>query len=95
MSRLTRGSEMTFRLEEFTPIEKKILDILSDGIHHGIDELFECIDELSNRRSIHPHLVRIRKKLKGKGETILCIVRNRRHFYIHVRLLNSPYDGRI
>lgn len=79
----------------FTITERKMLELLSDGLPHRVEELRPCLfDELSTRTAIQVHICNIRKKLVGKGEDIVCVIRNRATSYQHVRLLASANDGR-
>lgn len=76
--------------EEFTPIQKKMLGVLSDGLPHSRDELQTCLwDELAGKTAVAYHVSLIRAKLKRKGETIVCEFVNRARLYRHVRLLKS------
>ena len=79
----------------FTPTEKRILALLSDGNRHTREEVLACLDDdLAEMKAIKPHVSRIRKKLNLIGEEIVCVARDRSYFYQHVRLLPSAYDGR-
>jgi len=79
---------------KFTPTEKKMLEILSDGRPHRRKELHACCGPSSERGTVYRHVSSIRTKLKPKGENIVCVLLNRSVHYQHVRLLQSPYDGR-
>lgn len=75
---------------EFTTTEYKLLRILSDGLPHRREELFECLpDELGPMRNVRRHLYNIRKKIERKGEDILCVFVERRICYRLVRLINK------
>lgn len=75
----------------FTATEKKIIDVLSDGLPHRREELHACLpDELGDRINLNLHISNIRKKIVGRGEDIVCQLRNRRIHYRHVRMLHSP-----
>jgi len=77
----------------FTPTEKRILKLLSDGRPHKRQEVHACLeDDLSNLKSITPHISRIRVKINAVGEEIVCVARERSYYYQHVRLLHSPYS---
>jgi hypothetical protein len=73
----------------FTPTQRAILSVLSDGEPHGRDELVACLsDDLANPNAIHYHLCPLRKILRAKGEDIICEYTKRRaQRYRHVRLL--------
>ena len=78
-----------------TPTQARMLAVLSDGRPHDRKELHGCLDDdLAALTSIQPHLTRIRDKIRGKGEDILCVLQYRTIKYHHVRVLCSPYDGR-
>lgn len=79
---------------KFTPTEKRILTVLSDGLPHTRQELHRCLsDELAELSAIQPHISRIRRRLQNKGQDIVCVLCNRQIQYQHVRILNSAYDG--
>ena len=77
----------------FTPTERAMLEILSDGKLHTREELKTCCGPCS-MPAIKYHLVNIRKKLKKRCEDVVCVRARYGFFYQHVRLLDSPYDGR-
>ena len=80
----------------FTPTEKRILTVLSDGQAHRREELHKCLpDELAALEAIQPHISRLRKKLSPVGEDIICTLKARQIHYQHVRLISSSYDGRM
>ena len=79
----------------YTPTERRMLELLKDGLPHTRQELHACLeDDLAGITAIQAHLSRIRKRLRGIGEEIVCEYYLRTLHYRHVRLLNSPYDGR-
>ena len=72
----------------YTPIERKLLDVLADGQPHTRDELMKAHgDIIVARQAIQGHLSRIRKRLRPQGLDILCVLRHRRIHYQQVRLL--------
>jgi len=74
---------------EFTKIETRILDLLSNGLRHHKSEVLDCLeDELASLPAMRAHLVRLRKKLAPKGQDITCEFRNNTVWYRHIRLLN-------
>ena len=78
----------------FTPTETRLLKVLSDGERHLTTELHAQLDdELQSRLNVSVHMHNIRKKLKLKGETVLCEYYFGRRYYRHVRLLASAYSG--
>lgn len=77
----------------YTPIQKAILEVLSDGRRHTRPELLVCLnDELAEPTNLQPHITAIRKKLPP-SEAIHCI-NHHGIYYQHVRLLASAVDGR-
>ena len=78
----------------FSPTQRKILAILSDGLPHKLDELTACMDSLTNPRTLHSHLATIRIHLRPQGEDIICQFIQRQRQYRHVRLLHSSNDGK-
>ena len=76
----------------YTPIERAILTILSDGKGHPADELHKCCGP-SSRSALRKHISCIRKKLKPRGENIVFVNTGKGLRYQLVRLLHSPYDG--
>lgn len=76
----------------FTPTQKVILTVLSDGKPHLRQELVDCLDDpLADRLTLKPVLYRLRKKLRPQGQEIVAVLQNMRVHYRHVRLLHS-YD---
>ena len=70
---------------EFTPTQQKIMNLLSDGEPHGKIDIYNCLPyELGQLNSVHRHLTHIRRKLKPKGEGILCVIVNRKLAYRYV-----------
>ena len=78
----------------FTPTEQAMLAVLSDGMSHGKAELHACLpDELGSLDNVKVHVTNIRKKLRLKGEDILCTrVYMSEPIYRLVRVLASPYN---
>lgn len=74
---------------KFSPIQQRMLEVLSDGLPHTPLELHACLDdELGPVRNIRAHLTAIRKKLLTKGQTIVGYYHLGKVHYRHVRLLN-------
>lgn len=79
-------------LSEFTQTHMAILKLLSDGQLHTREELQGCLpDALST--SINVHLVNMRKALRPQGQTIHCVVRQRKLFYCWVQLCPPAYQA--
>lgn len=82
-------------IQELTPIERKILDLLSDGGPHSIPELMECLEPFSSVVAMQMHLSRMRKKFAQSPYGIKCDEST--HATTTYRLvmnLVSPYDGK-
>lgn len=81
--------------QEFTPTERRMLAVLSDGMMHSREELHACLpDDLDPLSAIRNHVSNLRKKLLPKGQDIVCQLHLAKTHYRHVRLLVNPYDGR-
>lgn len=79
--------------EGFTPIQQRMLIVLSDGLPHPREELHACLDdELSPYSAIKAHLSSIRKILRPKGQDIICEIVHRRNMYRQIRLLRHRHD---
>lgn len=77
----------------YTPTQRKMLAVLSDGLPHPRAELHACLnDELQPHDHIHPHLDGIRKHIRPKGQDIICQLLNKRCCYRLIRLLAGPND---
>ncbi len=85
-------------MNNWTPTQLRILEVLSDGRRHKKVELLECIgDNIFDSRALatmRVHINRIKKKLEERGETIVCVDLGRTSQYQHVRLLPSANDGK-
>lgn len=83
-------------MPEFTPTQKRILRVLSDGMCHTKEELHEkCIaDELSAINVLYFHISALRKKLVTRGEDIIYSAggNSLKRGYRHVRLLHPVSD---
>jgi len=78
----------------YTRTEKKIVNLLSDGLPHTREEVHDCLwDEEAPLTAIQMHISRIRAKIRPRGEEIVCELRHRTIHYRHVRLLDDPYKG--
>ena len=57
----------------FTPTQRRMLAVLSDGLPHTRLELAECLeDDLANPASVKKHLYLMRKVLRAQGQEIVC-----------------------
>lgn len=71
----------------FTVTEKKLLEILSDGMPHSKYQLLEVLDDgLAAVGALRVHITNIRKKLPA-GQIIVCEYARQQTFYRHARLL--------
>ena len=76
-------------MNEFTPTQIRMLEILSDGLPHTKDELHKCCGP-SGLWAVPNHVSSLRKKLNRRGQDIVCRkVQNGPMCYQHVRLLSS------
>lgn len=74
-------------VSEFTPTQRAMLAVLSDGLPHTLVELHACLpDELGAMVNASMHISNLRKKLRKSDEDIICQVHGRDTFYRHVRL---------
>lgn len=75
----------------FTPTERRILALLSDGLMHTREEMIGCLyDELSGLPSLRVIVCRMNKKLKPIGQELVCRSMGAHTVrYQHVRLLAS------
>lgn len=82
---------MPVNMEDLTPIQRKIVEVLSDGLPHHKEQLHECLnDDMGALSNVYAHITALRKILRPKGEDIVCVYDRRRGLYQHVRLLASP-----
>jgi hypothetical protein len=72
----------------WTPTQQKIINVLSDGQPHQKRELQDCLDELAEPNAIHVHVTLIRRKLRPVGEEILCVNRDGKSYFRHVRVVS-------
>jgi hypothetical protein len=76
----------------YTPTQKRMLRLLADGLPHPRTELFQClVDDLGPLSNIQPHLSHLRKRLRPKGQDIICEIDRRRICYRQVRLLSANH----
>lgn len=54
------------------PIAQSMLDLLSDGEAHSIDELKELVDEEASNSNVQTHLNVVRRHLLPMRASILC-----------------------
>jgi hypothetical protein len=57
----------------FTPTQRKLMRLLSDGQHHHVSALHAClVDELGDLSNVWAHVTRLRKILRPTGRDIVC-----------------------
>jgi hypothetical protein len=72
----------------YTPIQKRMLAKLADGLPHKDIELHSCLnDTLAPISNIRAHLTLIRKHLRAVGQDIVSIRENGQVYYQHVRIV--------
>lgn len=72
----------------YTPIQQRILALLSDGMPHDRWDVLKCIgDSLATLPTLHQHLYLLRLRLRMINQEILCERRQGRYMYRHVKLL--------
>jgi|SRR5580658_10449155 hypothetical protein len=75
----------------FTPVQQRIMDLLSDGLPHTRREIHGCLrDEQSKVSAIGVHISDIRKKVLPTGYTFVCTLSSRKIRYRYVQLVNDP-----
>ncbi len=76
-------------LKALSPIQRRILELLSDGLPHERYEVLECLgDSEASLNALRRHIRKCRDALERYGHTVICELRDgRRIFYRHVRLL--------
>lgn len=81
---------------KFTPVQRKIMDLLSDGRPHTVAELCDCLwDDQAAYSTVRVHIMNIRKILRPKGhDLVVTRLMARQIAYQHVMLLPSAVDGR-
>lgn len=86
---------------ELTETEQKMFVLLQDGLPHRRDEVLGCLrekyqtDEDGNKQynTIQSHLMRIRKKLRVRGMSVICELKSRQIHYRMIRLIGSAVNG--
>lgn len=58
-------------LPSWTPIQQRLLALLSDGMYHHQSELLEQIDSMADSNMLNQHLFKLREKLRPMGEVII------------------------
>lgn len=64
-------------LTKFTKTERFIVELLSDGQVHNVDEILKkCIDAEASSSNLYPHVTALRKKLSPSGILISFVTTN-------------------
>lgn len=79
---------------EYTPTQRRIIALLSDGELHTPEEIREfCMpDVMVEIREVSSQIGTLRQKLHKKGVDIVCVFTRRDGRYRMVRLLADPYN---
>lgn len=85
--RVTWGETMTAEFE-LTPTQRRIMEILSDGLNHSPLEIAGMIDGEAEVKNIAQHIYNIRIRIKRDGYDI--VYRNRS--YRLVTLITNPLN---
>ena len=78
---------------KLTPTQTRIMRLLADGLpHHGKTEIKPLLPdgELAGPTAVRFHMSKLREKLVGRGETIICEIHNNRICYRYVILVSAP-----
>ena len=75
-------------IDDFTPTQRRILEVLKDGMPHKRKELIDCLqDEMADRIDLNCQLSLLRRKLRPIGHEIVCEYGQRMLWYRHVLLI--------
>jgi len=81
---------MTMDHNGFSPTQRRMLEVLSDGQPHAKSELHKACGPCSEK-TVVVHIFNLRKKLQRHGHDVACRRVRSRWCYQHVRLL-APSD---
>lgn len=74
---------------DYTPTQRMLLEVLSDGLPHKRDDLRRLIDpDLCERATLRVHISHLRHHLRLDGQNILCVWHKRVWCYQQVKLIN-------
>jgi DNA-binding CsgD family transcriptional regulator len=77
------------------PVERKMLDVLSDGKPHTPQELQACLwDEQGPLSTVRVHLTCLRKKLRPRGQDVAVQILGGRTTYTLVAVPTPPPANR-
>jgi hypothetical protein len=75
-----------------SPIQKKMLAVLSDRQRHSPEELHACLsDEMTPIRNISPHLAYLRRALRPLGQDIISQRLSGKTYYLLIEGLGASY----
>lgn len=73
---------------KLTPIQEKLLEILSDGENHSREELLKACGP-AGKATVKAHICYLRKKLRGKNHEIVTVyIYPNKIAYRHMRHLH-------
>jgi hypothetical protein len=72
----------------FSPTQKRIVELLSDGMLHSKEELYGLLLTANCVNHVQMHISNIRKVLRPVGQDIICTYKGTLTFYRLVRYLN-------
>lgn len=74
----------------YTPIEQRIIDLLSDGMPHDRYDVLDCLkDKESNLHALAVAIMRLRPKVRALGQEIVTEHNRGGIAYRHVILLSG------
>jgi LmbE family N-acetylglucosaminyl deacetylase len=78
------------RAVKLTPTQRKMLDLLSDGMPHTRESLHACLwDECGPLSNIQMHISALRKIVRQDGEDIVCVIFDQEPHYRHMRMIDT------
>ena len=73
---------MSLVIDQLTPIQQRMLNVLKDGLPHHRNELQACLDdELASPKAMVRQLSQMRKLLRMKGLNVVCRAFGGRSYY--------------
>jgi DNA-binding SARP family transcriptional activator len=73
---------------DFTPTQRRILEVLADGMPHRRESLHACLpDDMGALANLRFHLSQLRKVLRPLGQDIICQLYKNRLHYRHICVL--------
>ena len=75
------------RTNGYTPTQRRMMDVLEDGLLHRKEELHACLwDEAGDPANVRPHLTALRNKLRPLGQSVAFIEVDGQGYYQRVRV---------